>query len=116
MRFLPQGSGKVEDALHDKLKEQAQKELRQETGYRAGSIEKILDFHSHPGYVSHHVHAFVASDLEWNPLPIEAHEAIRVRTYTLQEALTETFKDNRCDPEAALVLWLYAQKRGKGRV
>ena len=100
--------GKVEKAVHDGLQLQAQKELRQEIGYTAARWEKLLDIYSHPGYIAHKVHLFVAQELEWDPLPIEAQEEIRLRTVTLQEALTATRQDYRCDPEAALALWLYA--------
>lgn len=75
------------------------------------TLEKLVDFYNHPGYISHKVHAFIAEDLEWDPLEVEAHEEIRVRAYTLQEALDATSEDYRCDPEAALVLWLYARKK-----
>ena len=90
------------------VKEQAEMELRQEIGYRAGKYEKLLDFYSHPGYVAHKVHLFTAYDLEWDPLEMEVHEEIRVHTLTLKEALAATQIDYRCDPEAALALWLYA--------
>ncbi len=51
-------------------------ELYEETGYRAGRVEKLLDIYSHPGYVSHKVHLFVAHDLEWDPLNMEGGEEI----------------------------------------
>ncbi len=56
--------GKVEQTQTDGGYEQAQQELRQEIGYRAGRLEKLTSFSSHPGYVSHKVHLFVAQDLE----------------------------------------------------
>jgi 8-oxo-dGTP pyrophosphatase MutT (NUDIX family) len=104
--------GKVEHTSVDTLEEQAQRELRQEIGYRTGRIEKLIDLYSHPGYISHQVHIFVAHELEWDPLRPEKHEEIKVHTYTLEEALAETFIDQRCDPEAALALWLYSRKKG----
>lgn len=91
---------------------EVQRELREELGYRATHLESLLHIHSHPGYVSHRVHLVIASGLEWDPLPLEKHEDIRVLTYPLTEALVETLKDYRCDPEAALALWIYAQKQG----
>ncbi|SRR5579884_381678 len=103
--------GKVEPASNRRLEEQAQKELRQEIGYRAGRLEKLIDLYSHPGYVAHRVHVFVASDLVWDPLDLEVHEEIRVHTYTLKEALDATVGDEQCDPEAALSLWVYAHKK-----
>ena len=39
---------------------------------------------------------------------MEDDEEIQVRTFTLDEALATTKMDYRCDPEAALALWLYA--------
>lgn len=104
--------GKVQETAPEALEKQAQRELRQEIGYRAGKLERLLAMHSHPGYVAHKVHLFVGYDLEWDPLEMDEQEEIRVRTYTLQEALAETFIDYRCDPEAALALWLFAQKWG----
>lgn len=100
--------GKVEDTTQEGIRMQAQKELRQEIGYRAGRLDKLVDLYSHPGYVAHKVHLFVARDLQWDPLEKDAQEELRVRTYTLQEALAETSVDYRCDPEAALALLLYA--------
>ena len=102
--------GKVEKQSLDGIDAQVQRELRQETGYRANSIEKFYSLSSHPGYVFHQIEVFVAKDLEWSPLKQERHEEIRVQTYTLQDALAATYLANRYEPESALVLWLYAHK------
>lgn len=104
--------GKVQSSAGQDLNQEVQRELREELGYRAGRLEPLLHIHSHPGYVAHKVHMVVASELEWDPLPLEKREEIHVLTYPLAEALEETMKDYRCDPEAALALWLYAQKQG----
>ncbi len=100
--------GKATDVTPEGLQRQAQTELREELGYRAGRLEKLLDFYGHPGYMAHKVHVFVARDLEWDPLEMERGEEIQVQTMTLDEALAATQIDYRCDPEAALALWLYA--------
>lgn len=81
--------------------------MREETGFRAGRFEKLLDLYSHPGYIAHKVHLLVAYDLEWDPLEMEDGEEIQVHTFTLDEALAATIEDYRCDPEAALALWVY---------
>lgn len=67
--------------------------------------------YSHPGYIAHMVHLLVAYDLEWDPLEMEDGEEIRVHTFSLDEALAATREDYRCDPEAALALWLYSSSR-----
>ena len=100
--------GKVDDPTPEGLLKRAELELREEIGYRPGRLEKLLDFYSHPGYIAHKVHLFVAHDLEWDPLDMDAEEEISVQTFTLDEALAATKIDYRCDPEAALALWLYA--------
>jgi 8-oxo-dGTP pyrophosphatase MutT (NUDIX family) len=100
--------GKVDDVTPEGLAKQAERELREETGYRPGKLEKLLDFYSHPGYIAHKVHVFVAHDLEWDPLDLEDGEELFVQTFTLHEALAETSRDYRVDPEAALALWVYA--------
>ncbi len=60
---LPEG--KINDPTTNGIQRQAEIELREETGYRAGRLEKLLDFYSHPGYIAHKVHLLVAHDLEW---------------------------------------------------
>lgn len=100
--------GKVDDSTTGGILRRAELELREEIGYRPGKLEKLLSFYSHPGYVAHKVHLLVAYDLEWDPLEVEDGEEICVQTFTLDEALAATQVDYRCDPEAALALWLYA--------
>lgn len=100
--------GKVDDPTHEGILKRGERELREEIGYKPGRLEKLLDFYSHPGYVAHKVHLLIARDLEWNPLDLEDGEELFVHTLTLQEALAATKIDYRCDPEAALALWLYA--------
>jgi 8-oxo-dGTP pyrophosphatase MutT (NUDIX family) len=99
--------GKVEHFSPERGDEQAQKELRQEIGYRAGRLERLVSFYSHPGHISQKVHIFLAQDLEWDPLPLERGEAIKIHTFALKDALAATATDYRFDPEAALALWLY---------
>jgi hypothetical protein len=60
--------GKVIDPTPEGILQQAQVELREETDFRAGRFEKLLDLYNHPGYIAHKVHLLVAYDLEWDPL------------------------------------------------
>ena len=60
------------------------------------------------------MHPSVASGLEGYPLEMDNGEEIRIHTFTLEEALAATQVDYRRDPEAALVLWLYAGELGWG--
>jgi len=107
--------GKVDDPTPEGILKRAELELREEIGYHPGRLEKLLDFYSHPGYVAHKVHLFVAYDLEWDPLDMDAEEETLVQTFTLDEALAATRMNYRCDPEAALALWLYAGHRSSSQ-
>ena len=73
---------KITDPTPDGIRRQAEIELREEIGYRAGRLEKLLVFYSHSGYIAHKVHLLVAHDLEWDPLDMEDGEEIRVHTFT----------------------------------
>ena len=44
--------------------EAAARELREETGYRAGKIEKLGEFNPNPAIMSNKVHFFLAQDLQ----------------------------------------------------
>lgn len=56
--------GKVIDPTSKGIWQEAQTELREETGFHAGKLEKPLDFYSHPGYIAHKVHLLVADGLD----------------------------------------------------
>ena len=51
----------------------AARELREETGYRAGKIEKLGEFNPNPAIMSNRVYFFLASDLE-QPIEQELDE------------------------------------------
>jgi 8-oxo-dGTP pyrophosphatase MutT (NUDIX family) len=43
--------GKVVVSTPEGIRRKAEVELREETGYRAGKLEKLLDFYSHPAHI-----------------------------------------------------------------
>jgi ADP-ribose pyrophosphatase len=43
--------------------ETARRELEEETGYRAGRIEPLIDFYTSPGVLTERMYAFVATEL-----------------------------------------------------
>jgi len=65
----------------------ARRELREETGYEAGTIEKLLSFYTAPGYSSEMIHVFVARDLRLVGAEAEADESITVEPMELGELL-----------------------------
>ena len=66
----------------------AARELREETGYRAGKIEELGKFNPNPAIMSNKVHFFLAADLE-PPLDqeLDEDEYVEVETVPWEEVL-----------------------------
>ncbi len=58
--------------------EAAQRELREETGYMAGRLERMSSFYTTPGFCTEFSHLYLATDLKHSPLKSEADENIVV--------------------------------------
>jgi ADP-ribose pyrophosphatase len=65
----------------------ALREMREETGYRAGRIERLPGFYPTNGISAHYAHAFIALDCELEGAPeLDDTERLIVRTFTRREA------------------------------
>ncbi len=60
------------------LKECALRELKEETGFTAGKIEKILEYHPSTEYADQVYHIFIAEDLKDGDTNHEKHELIDI--------------------------------------
>ena len=58
--------------------EAATRELREETGYKPGKLERLGGFYAAPGYCTEYLHFFRASQLEKSPLTAEDTDEIEV--------------------------------------
>ena len=68
--------------------EAAARELREETGYRAGRIEKLGCFSPNPAIMSNRVHFFLALDLQPSAgQDLDEDEYVEVETVTEEEVL-----------------------------
>jgi len=56
----------------------AARELTEETGYTAGTLEKLSQFFTGPGTCDEVMHAFLATELTDGPQKLEAYERIEV--------------------------------------
>ncbi|MCD6363279.1 MAG: NUDIX hydrolase [Synergistetes bacterium] len=63
----------------------AERELTEETGYKAGSIRLLTSYYSSPGFCTERLYLFLATDLEPGSQKLESDERIKVELYSLDE-------------------------------
>jgi ADP-ribose pyrophosphatase len=78
-------AGGVDDG--ESVEEAAQRELREETGFRAGRLERLTGFFVSPGYCTEFIHMFIATDLVDDPTDGDEDEEISIERVSLREAL-----------------------------
>jgi ADP-ribose pyrophosphatase len=66
----------------------ALRELEEETGYRAGRIEKLGAIWTSPGFTNEIIHLFAAFELEKRSQRLEPDEIIKLVPMTLADALS----------------------------
>jgi ADP-ribose pyrophosphatase len=93
----------------------AQRELEEETGYRASSLQKIGAFYTSPGFCDELLHIYEAEELKVAKQSLEWDEDIQIERYDLTEALQMIASGEICDAKTAIgVLWLALEKKGTG--
>ncbi|MGI1822032.1 NUDIX domain-containing protein [Exiguobacterium sp. TRN 1102] len=65
----------------------AERELAEETGYTAESLEKIFSFYGAPGFCSERVDVFVAKGLSAGEMNLDEDEFLNVKRYSFEEAV-----------------------------
>ena len=97
--------GILED--NEEPEEAAIRELEEETGFRATSLEKIFSFYPTPGFCDELLHFFYTKNLEEGEPNLEPDEDIVVEFYRLEEALEMVKSGQIADGKTLLgLLWL----------
>jgi len=65
----------------------AVRELREETGYRPGTLEALGGFYVAPGYTTEFIHLFIARDLVHDPLAQDKDEFLEAAQIPLKDAI-----------------------------
>lgn len=63
------------------------RELREETGYRPGKIERVGGWFMAPGYTTEYIHLYIATDLVHDPISADDDEFIELERVSFDEAL-----------------------------
>lgn len=87
--------------------EAAQRELREETGYRAGSLRRLGGFWPNNAYLDEIIHVYLAEDLTPDPLPPDQDEYLERRLFPFSEALAMAQDDRiTCGLTKLAILWV----------
>ena len=86
------------------------RELEEETGYKAGSVEWLITIRSMVAFCNEKVEIFVAKDLIPSKQNLDEEESIQLEEYTLGELLDKIFKGEIEDSKTVAALMAYATK------
>jgi ADP-ribose pyrophosphatase len=84
--------------------ESARRELEEETGYKAGKMERIGGAYTAPGYSTEFMHLFLATDLEPGPSRAEDDEIIQVVPLSLSRIQDLLSSGEICDGKSVIGL------------
>ena len=91
--------------------ETAQRELFEETGYRAERLRFLWSMYSTPGFCSERIHFFVAEGLTPGQARPEDDEQFEVRTWSIEEAWRLVEADEVRDSKTQIALaWARTQQ------
>lgn len=91
----------------------AARELREETGYRPGKLERLGGIFVAPGYSSEYIHLFLAQELTHDPLSMDGDEFIEQTVLTLDEAIQKVMSGEIEDAKTVSSLFLAAKYLGR---
>lgn len=75
----------------------ALRELREETGYSAKNLKKIMEFNPAPAFADEILHIYVATGLTEGDCHPDEDEFISAKAYDIEEVLTMIEKGEICD-------------------
>lgn len=91
----------------------ARRELQEETGYTAGSMQKICEFYTTPGFTNELMHVFLAQDLTPGTQNPDEDEFVKVDSVPFEEAIQMIFSGKIRDGKTIAGI-LAAWKKIKG--
>jgi ADP-ribose pyrophosphatase len=88
-----------------------QRELQEETGFRAERIRRLTGFWVAPGYTTEFIHVYLGEGLVASRLDPDEDEAIEVEVHPLSAALAMIDSGDICDAKSIIGLLAVARER-----
>ncbi|MCG8551683.1 MAG: NUDIX hydrolase [Desulfobacterales bacterium] len=86
----------------------AARECEEETGYKAGNIQRVSGFYSCPGMVTEKLHGYIAENLSFVGQKLDETEQITTEAVTFSESM-EMIKSGQIEDAKSIALILYYQ-------
>ena len=87
------------------------RELREETGYIAGTFRPLGEIYPSPGYAHEILYLFVATDLTMTRQNLDADEFLTVHTLPFADALAQCMNGKIVDAKTVLAILKYNELR-----
>lgn len=105
-------AGKIE--INEEPKETAIRELIEETGYKAGKMEYILEFYTSPGFTNEKIYLFLATELEYVEENPGEDEYIQVKKTPIEKLVDMIDKGEIIDSKTIISIY-FAMKYLKAK-
>ncbi|MDR1568242.1 MAG: NUDIX hydrolase [Streptococcaceae bacterium] len=111
-------AGKLEIGESREPKEAALRELEEETGYYANSIELITQVYTSPGFADELLRIFIARDLvkKENPMPQDDDEVLELVELSFDEAKAKILNGEIEDAKTIIGILYWENLRLKGEI
>ncbi len=112
-RFTLEVPAGKRDSVDEDTRICAERELEEETGYRAGKLEKILSLKSTVAFCDEFIDVYLATELEdIGHQHLDESEDIEIELYDLEDLLQMCFSGEIQDAKTVAALMAYANIRG----
>lgn len=98
-------AGRLED--NELLEVAALRELKEETGFSATKITKVMEFYSSPGFTNEKLHFFIAEKLVASDLNLDENEFIEVIKINVEECINMVKEGVISDSKTIIALLYY---------
>mgnify|MGYP002516861449 FL=1 len=99
------------DSVEEDFAVCAARELEEETGFRAGSLEHLVDIHTAAAYTSEKIAVYVAKDLIPSRQHLDEDEFVDIRRYTFEELNDMIFSGKITDSKTIAAVMAYQTKQ-----
>lgn len=101
------------DSVEEDFAVCAARELEEETGFRAGNLEHLVDIHTAAAYTSEKIAVYVAKDLIPSRQHLDEDEFVDIRRYTFEELNDMIFSGKITDSKTIAAVMAYQTKQRK---